>query len=125
VIIGIGTDIIAVARIKKNVEANPRFTEKLFTPAEIAYCSAKAWPEQSYAARFAGKEAVMKAFGTGWDGVVNWTDIEILPNTQGSPFVTLTGGAKSLADTLKVHAAHISLSHEKEYAIATAILEGL
>lgn len=122
-IIGIGTDIIAVARIKKNVDANPRFVEKLFTPAEIAYCTVKANPEQSYAARFAGKEAVMKALGTGWDGMVNWTDIEILPNAKGCPFVILTGGAKSLADSLNVHTIHISLSHEKEYAVATAILE--
>lgn len=120
---GIGTDIIEVARIRKNVETNPRFVEKLFSPNEITYCSSKASPWQSYAARFAGKEAVMKAFGTGWDGVVNWTDIEILPDAKGNPQVILHGGAKQLAEEMGVLNIHISLSHEKEYATAFAIME--
>jgi holo-[acyl-carrier protein] synthase len=121
---GIGTDIIAVARIKKNVETNPRFVEKLFSPAEIAYCQSKANPEQSYAARFAGKEAVMKALGTGWDCGINWTDIEILPGSQGKPEVSLHGAAGKFADAMGVVAIQISLSHEKEYATAVVVLEG-
>jgi holo-[acyl-carrier protein] synthase len=74
---GIGTDIIAVARIQRTIERNPRFMERVYTEAETAYCQAKANPWQSFAVRFAAKEAVMKAFGTGWDGKINWRDIEV------------------------------------------------
>ncbi|MCK9309588.1 MAG: holo-ACP synthase [Candidatus Cloacimonetes bacterium] len=123
-ILGIGTDIIAVSRIKKAIDANPRFVEKIFTPAEIAYCSGKASPAQSYAVRFAAKEAVMKALGTGWDGIVNWQDIEVVLDTKGSPKLSFYGGALQLATSIGMHSAHVSLSHEKDYAIAYVILEG-
>lgn len=123
-ILGIGTDIIAVSRIKKAIEANPRFVDKLFTLAEIAYCSGKASPAQSYAVRFAAKEAVMKALGTGWDGIVNWQDIEVVLDTKGSPMLSFYGGALQLATSIGMHSAHVSLSHEKDYAIAYVILEG-
>lgn len=123
-ILGIGTDIIAVSRIKKAIDANPRFVEKIFTPAEITYCSGKASPAQSYAARFAAKEAVMKALGTGWDGIVNWQDIELVLDTKGCPMLSFYGGALQLATSIGMHSAHVSLSHEKDYAIAYVILEG-
>ena len=123
-ILGIGTDIIKVERIQKSMEANPRFAEKLFTPAEIEYCEARASKYQSYAARFAAKEAVMKALGTGWNGEVNWIDIEVVTSEKGSPTINLTGGAKDLADKLKVNNICLSLAHEKGYALAFVILEG-
>jgi len=123
VIIGIGCDIVAVARIKRAIDNNPRFVEKLFTPGEIAYCSAKANYAQSYAARFAAKEAVMKALGTGWDGKVNWADIEVLTADSGCPYVNLSGGAKSLCEQRQVNNIQLSLSHEKEHALAFVILE--
>jgi holo-[acyl-carrier protein] synthase len=122
-IIGIGCDIVAVARIKRAIDNNPRFVEKLFTPAEIAYCSAKANYAQSYAARFAAKEAVMKALGTGWDGKVNWLDIEVLTTESGCPYVQLSDGAKSLCEQRQVTNIQLSLSHEKEHALAFVILE--
>ncbi|HNQ44711.1 MAG TPA: holo-ACP synthase [Candidatus Cloacimonadota bacterium] len=78
---GIGTDIVAVGRIERSIERTPRFVEKVFTETEVTYCEARANSPQSYAARFAAKEAVMKAFGTGWNGTVNWRDID--------PFVAL------------------------------------
>jgi len=123
VIIGIGTDIISVSRISKAMQNNERMADKLFSPAEISYCEAKSSKWQSYAARFAAKEAVMKALGTGWDGEVNWKDIEIVNDANGNPDVVLSGGAKQKADSMGVTNAHISLTHEKDYAIAFAVLE--
>jgi holo-[acyl-carrier protein] synthase len=79
VIKGIGTDIIQVSRLERTITNNPRFVDKVFTPNEIAYCESRASKYQSYAARFAAKEAVMKAIGTGWDGKINWADIEVVP----------------------------------------------
>jgi holo-[acyl-carrier protein] synthase len=124
VIIGIGTDIIAISRIKKAIEANEHFVDKIYTPQEIAYCSSRAHKAESYAARFAAKEAVMKALGTGWDGIVNWVDIEVLPDEKGCPQVSLQGGAKQLSQNKGVKEVHVSLSHEKDYAVAYVVLEG-
>jgi len=123
-IIGIGCDIIKVERIQNAITKNSRFCEKLFTPAEIEYCSRKANSAQSFAARFAAKEAVMKALGTGWDGKVNWLDIEVINSASGAPSIKLTGGAKEMADELKVKNICLSLAHEKDFALAYIILEG-
>ncbi|MDY0218317.1 MAG: holo-ACP synthase [Candidatus Cloacimonas acidaminovorans] len=123
-IIGIGCDIIEVERIQNAIEKNSRFCEKLYTASEIEYCSGKANSYQSFAVRFAAKEAVMKALGTGWNGEVNWIDIEVVTSEKGSPTINLTGGAKDLADKLKVNNIYLSLAHEKGYALAFVILEG-
>ncbi|PKN73996.1 MAG: ACP synthase [Candidatus Cloacimonetes bacterium HGW-Cloacimonetes-3] len=123
-IIGIGTDIIAISRIKKAIEANERFVDKIFTPQEISYCTGRANPSQSFAARFAAKEAVMKALGTGWDGIINWVDIEVMPDDKGCPKLILHGAAKQMMVNNNIKEVHISLSHEKDYAIAFAVLEG-
>ena len=122
-IIGIGCDIISVQRIQTAMERNERFADKLFTPAEIAYCQSKASPWQSYAARFAAKEAVMKALGTGWDGKVNWLDIEVRSDDKGNPYIKLSGGARKLADEKGICNIQLSLSHEKENALAFVIME--
>lgn len=122
-IVGIGCDIIEVDRIKRAISRNDHFASKLFTPAEIAYCSSKADPAQSYAARFAAKEAVMKALGTGWDGKVNWLDIEVLNDDNGKPYLGLKGGAKDLADKMGITNMQLSLSHEKGYALGYVIME--
>ena len=100
---GIGTDIIAVARIQRTIERNPRFVERVYTEAETAYCQAKANPWQSFAVRFAAKEAVMKAFGTGW--------------------ILLHGGARALFKQTDSQSMHISLSHEQDFAVAFAVWE--
>jgi len=123
-IIGIGCDIIKVERIQNAITKKSCFCEKLFTPAEIEYCSRKANSAQSFAARFAAKEAVMKALGTGWDGKVNWLDIEVINSASGAPSIKLTGGAKEMADELKVKNIFLSLAHEKDFALAYIILEG-
>ncbi|MCB5257099.1 MAG: holo-ACP synthase [Candidatus Cloacimonadaceae bacterium] len=123
-IVGIGTDIVEISRIDRLLEKNPRFVDKVYSPAEIDYCSTKASPAQSYAARFAAKEALMKALGTGWDQDVSWQDIEIVNDTKGKPAIRLCGKAKELAVHKGIMAIHLSLSHEKHYAVASVIAEG-
>ncbi len=122
-IFSIGTDIIDINRIKRAIEKNPSFPDRIFTPAEIAYCLSKANPYQSYAARFAAKEAVMKAIGTGWDGRINWQDIEVLNSDLGVPYIVTYNATNAFIQANKIEKIHISLSHEREYAIAYAILE--
>lgn len=105
------------------MESNPRFGEKLFTTAETTYCEGRASKFQSYAARFAAKEAVMKAFGTGWNERVHWLNIEILRDGDDAPKVLLHNDTKALAGELGIRAIHLSLSHEKEYATAFVVME--
>ena len=122
-IIGIGADIIQVERIARLLDQYPGFCHRVFTAAEIEYCNGKGNRTQSFAVRFAAKEAVMKALGTGWDGRINWTDIEIGKDANGRPCVAVYNATRELIDSLGVDRIHISLSHEKEFALAYVILE--
>lgn len=122
-IIGIGTDIVKVERIRRLLERYPGFVDKVFSRAEISYCDARSNSEQSYAARFAAKEALMKALGTGWDGKVNWKDIEVVQFGRSRPEILAHQGTSELLATLGVTAIHLSLSHEQEYALAFVVLE--
>lgn len=113
-----GIDIIEISRIGKAVDSwGERFLNRIYTPGEIAYCRNRI-PE--LAARFAGKEAVMKALGTGHIGI-SPRDIEILSSKGGAPVVHLTGTAKERADEIGLDNLAISLSHSREYAIASVI----
>jgi holo-[acyl-carrier protein] synthase len=122
-IYGIGNDIIEVARIKKALERGSGFLNKVFSPAEIELCETKANKYQSFAARFAGKEAFMKAIGTGWAEGISWKEIEILSEESGAPYLRVTGKSKLYLESKGVKAFHITLSHVKEMAIANVILE--
>lgn len=121
VIIGTGIDIIEIKRVKKAIESR-RFVQRVFTQKEIDYCESRgAQAAASYAARFAGKEAIMKSFGTGLrKGAL--VEIEILPDKLGCPKVSLQGCFCRLAQEKKVTEIHISLSHAREYATAQVIL---
>ena len=120
---GTGVDIIEISRIEKSL-TNEKFIERIFTKKEQEYCnSRKQMAVSSYAARFAAKEAVVKALGTGISGGGLWTDIEILPD-DGAPHVKLYGYFAYIATKRKIYNIFISLSHCKEYAVAQAILEG-
>ena len=122
-IIGTGIDIIEISRIK-NAIIRQSFVHRVFTMREQQYCESKGVQKAaSYAARFAGKEAVMKAFGTGLAGGT-LQDIEILLNDKGCPHVQLSGQFANLAREMGVTRVHISLSHAREYAAAQAILWG-
>ena len=122
-ITGIGTDLIEIVRIQRAIEKNPHFMERVYTANEIAYCRRKKNAWQSFAARFAAKEAVSKALGTGI-GPVGLMEIEILNAENGQPKVVLHGKALQLAADRNIQRMHISLSHSEAYAMATAVLEG-
>ena len=121
-VVGIGIDLVEIHRMKKAVE-NPLFVKRVFTLAEQAYCNSRGRQgAASYAARFAAKEAVMKALGTGLAGGGTWQDVEVLPDDQGKPIMKLTGYFAQLAESLGVAQIFVSLSHAQEYAIAQVLL---
>jgi holo-[acyl-carrier protein] synthase len=116
----VGIDIVEVYRIKKAAEKwGDRFIHRVFTPWEINYCSSKAFPEQSYAARFAVKEAVLKAIGTGLNKGAKWTSIEIVNDEMGQPKVRLGQSIKEIIGARKII---VSMSHTHEHAVASAIM---
>ncbi|OQY40111.1 MAG: holo-[acyl-carrier-protein] synthase [Candidatus Cloacimonetes bacterium 4572_65] len=122
-IYGIGNDIIEVTRIQKAIERGSGFVEKVFSTREIALCNSKGSRVQSYAARFAGKEAFMKALKTGWADGISWREIEILSYESGAPYIELTGKTKEYVENEGITVIHITLSHIKEFAIANVTLE--
>ena len=123
-IFGTGIDMIEVNRIKKSIQKySDRFEQKIFTQSEINYCRLQADPIKHFAARFSVKEAVLKCFGTGIAQGITWRDIEIEKKESGQPFLNLYGKGKILFDQLKLKHIHISITHEKKYAIAHAIAE--
>jgi holo-[acyl-carrier protein] synthase len=124
-ILGIGIDLISVERIEKAVSKwSDGFTRRVFTDGELDYCLRQKRPAMHLAARFGVKEAVMKAFGTGWSGGVRWTDVEVVRDTSGKPSVVLDGRLKEMAGRMGVRETLISFSHDRGYAVAQAILTG-
>jgi holo-[acyl-carrier protein] synthase len=123
-IVGIGVDLVKISRIEKAGAAHPGFLERVFTQRERDYCNRQKYPAQHYAARFASKEAVLKAFGTGLSAGMKWTDIEVLHGDGGGPFVNVTGVARDLADLKGVKQILLSYSHDEGYAVANAVLVG-
>ena len=123
-IIATGIDLMEIARLEASLsKESTRFRDRVFTPAEIAYCESRASRFASYAARFAAKEAVMKALGTGWAGGVGWHDIEITNDEAGAPSVRLSGIALERFQNLGARRIHLSLSHARDLAIAQVIFE--
>jgi holo-[acyl-carrier protein] synthase len=124
VIISIGVDIIEVGRVAETIQRTPRFVERVFTDAERAYCDSRgAAAAQHYAARFAAKEAALKALQTGWSGGISWQDVEVAAQTSGAPMIIFHGRARELYDASAATAAHLSIAHTTEHAIAEVILE--
>lgn len=123
-IYGLGIDIVNIARIEQVIQRwGDKFLQRTFTPRERAYCAAKAFPNQHYAVRFAAKEAVFKALGTGWNYGVGWLDVEVRPHPEsGQPAITLSGKCLDLLGDPSSFRVLISLSHDKEYAIAQAVI---
>ena len=117
---GMGIDLVEVGRIKKALNRwGERFLNRVFTPEERNYCKSKAFPEQSLAARFAAKEAVLKAIGTGLSGGIRWTDVKIVNDKKGKPEVRL---GKKITQRIGNKKILLSISHTKKIAIAQAIL---
>jgi holo-[acyl-carrier protein] synthase len=116
----IGVDIIEIPRIGHLLKKYPNFRYRVFTDGEIAYCENKRHPVQHYAARFAAKESIMKAFGSSGPKHLHWKDLEILVSSSGEPLVQLHGEIKVAGDELGIKEVAVSLSHCKEYAVAVA-----
>lgn len=119
----IGIDIVEIKRIQNFFSEHSKFLRRIYTEKEVAYCQQmRRNPYQHFAARFATKEAVFKALGTGWRGKMKWTDIEVLNDKLGKPYLNLYGAVKEAADKKNVNDIAVSLSHCKEYAIAEVLL---
>lgn len=123
-IVGTGTDLAEVDRIRQAMERfGPRFLERICTPAEIAYIERKANRCERFAARFAAKEAGMKAIGTGWRRGVRWRDFEVVNLPSGKPTLRFHGVAAQVAARLGVKTVSLSLTHTAQLAMAMVILE--
>ena len=123
-IVGIGVDIVDIPRMRRALERQgERFVRRVFTAAEREYCRSHRDPAPYFAARFAAKEALFKAIGTGWAQGVTWLDAEVRREEHGAPRVALTGRAGEISRSLGTRAIHVSLSHSEEAAVAFVILE--
>lgn len=123
-IIGTGVDLAEVPRIRASIERHgERFLKRVFTPLEIAYVERKANRFERYAARFAAKEAGMKAIGTGWRGGITWQDFEVANEPSGRPTLRLSGRAAEVAAELRVKKVSLSLTHTAEHGMAFVVIE--
>ena len=123
-IVGLGLDLADVERIRAAIERHGRrFVERIYTPAEIAYAERKRNPYERYAARFAAKEAGMKAIGTGWRRGVRWQDFEVQNLPSGRPTLRFHGVAAQVAESLGVRNVVLSLTHTDSQGIAIVVLE--
>lgn len=123
-VLGIGVDLVENARIEHSLERfGERFLHRVFTAGEIEYSQSMKYPARHLAARFAAKEAVSKAFGTGIGKAMGWKDIDVHRKPSGEPFVVLEGGAKKLAEERKVSNVSITLSHTEHHAMAMIVIE--
>lgn len=117
-ILGIGTDIFEIERMKIRLKKQPSFVEGVFTDNEINHCNQFKNKAQKFAARYAAKEAFLKALGTGWRDGITFKDIEVTNNDLGKPGITLSGIAKKMADNMGVSEIHVSISHTNKLTIA-------
>ncbi|MDD4052515.1 MAG: holo-ACP synthase [candidate division Zixibacteria bacterium] len=122
-IFGIGIDQVEVARVEKRLAQESGLKESLFTPGEIAYCQTKRYGAQNFAARFAAKEAFLKALGTGWREGIAFREIEIINDQLGKPSCRLHGQASKMAEQNHIIAVQVSLTHIHELAAAIVTLE--
>ena len=126
-ILGTGIDLIEVDRIERAINrplTGARFRARVFTDGEIAYCESRGHPRyQSYAGRFAAKEATMKALGTGWNRNVGWSEIEVVRERGKRPTIVLSGKAAAFAQRKQITVFHLSLTHTAKEAIAHVIAE--
>jgi holo-[acyl-carrier protein] synthase len=123
-ILGTGTDLMEIARMAQSIERfGDRFVQRVFTPSEIAYCQRKKNAAESFAARFAAKEAGAKALGTGISQGVSWLELEVAREASGKPLLQLTGRAAERARVLGVNHISLSLTHSRDLALAVVIME--
>ena len=124
-VLGIGVDLVECARIQHSVDRfGDRFLHRVFTDGEIEYSMSMKFPARHLAARFAAKEAVSKAFGTGIGKAMGWRNIDVQKRPSGEPFLVFSGPAQELAVERGVTSALITLSHTEHHAMASVVLEG-
>jgi holo-[acyl-carrier protein] synthase len=124
-ILGTGVDIVETARIQDSLDKfGERFLNRCFWPGEVAYCNGMKFPALHFAARFAAKEALSKAFGTGIGHHLGWKDMEICKRDSGEPYAVLHGKGQELARARGVTEVFVSLTHSKDYAAANAVIVG-
>jgi holo-[acyl-carrier protein] synthase len=124
-VLGIGVDLVECARIQRSMDRfGDRFLHRVFTDGEIEYSMSMKFPARHLAARFAAKEAVSKAFGTGIGKAMAWRDIDVRKRPSGEPFLFFSGPAQELAAKRGVTSALITLSHTEHHAMASVVLEG-
>lgn len=122
-IYGIGTDIIEVGRVGGLVDQGDSFKEGIFTRGEIEYCESKRHKHQHYAARFAAKEAFLKALGTGWAQGISFIQVDVFNDEYGKPEIRLTGKAEEYIKEKGINNIYVSITHLKDYAVAMVVLE--
>ncbi len=123
-IIGIGVDLVEITRFRKVIERlKDRFIGRIFAPGEQQFCMEHRDPVPHFAARFAAKEALFKALGTGWAKGVTWLDVEVQRERQDAPKIILHGEAQRLCAAMGVQKIHLSLTHSESRAIAMVVLE--
>jgi len=124
-IAGMGTDLVEIDRIQRSIDRfGERFLERVYTPAEIAYCQSKKNYAESFAARFAAKEAGAKALGTGISWGVSWQEFEVQREPSGKPSLVLSGRAAELSRHMGVISIALSLTHTRTSAMAVVVMEG-
>ena len=123
-VLGLGTDLIETGRVEASIKRfGDRFLERIFSPGEIAYCTRKKNAAESFAARFAAKEAGAKALGTGISRGVTWKEFEVRREASGKPSLYLSGRAAELAEAMGVRRIQLSLTHSREFALAVVVVE--
>lgn len=122
-VMGLGVDIVEVQRITSALEHAETMVQRVFTPEEIRYCTARKNKFQHFAGRFAAKEAALKALGTGWQEGIRWKDVEITADPRGKPEVTFHGKAKEFYERSGARRALLSITHAQDYAVAVVVLE--
>lgn len=123
-ILSIGIDIVEVYRMRTVLARTPRFAKRVFTDGERSFCEGKGVAAaQSFAGRFAAKEAFLKALKTGWRGKITWHDIEVVSDDHGAPELNVTGEAKNILRSRGATRVHLSISHTATYAVAEVIIE--
>lgn len=123
-IYGIGIDIVSIRRIERMLERwGPFFTQRVYTPGEIAFCEGKSNPGQHFALRWAVKEAMFKALGLGLRREIKWTDIEVVNDRFGKPSLKVHNQAKGFLTDRNIKTTFVSISHEKDYGVGQVVLE--
>ena len=123
-IVGIGVDLFSVTRVEDDLDRGEQgLRDTIYTPEEIAYCQSKRYPAQHFEARFAAKEAVFKALGASGLAGQHWRDVEVRVERNGRSYVLLHGKVREAADQLKVATVHVSLSHTRDWAVASVVME--